>query len=234
MKRNMKSVLITGSGKGLGANLALVFAKNGYDIILHGRDEKGLATVKKAVLSNGVECEIVMGDITSNLAFNTIDKLYETAEEKNLDVLINNAGAHVSKPFQDMDIEELETILNVNLIAPIQLIKRIYPIFAFKKSGLIININSVAGKIASELEAAYCASKYGLRGFAESLQFEANKDGVQIINVYPGAMQTAMNEHREDYRQLIKTDEAAEAIFRTCKDYKSLKITEINIQRRVY
>jgi len=232
MKR--KTALITGSSKGLGTSLALVFARNNYDIILHGRDEQRLNAVKKTVSKHKVDCEIVRGDITSNLAFNTIDRLYEAAKRRNIDVLINNAGIHMNESFQDMDRQEIRKILEVNLVAFILLINRIYPIFRNKKSGLIININSIAGKNSNELEAIYCASKYGLRGFADSFQFEANRDGVRMISIYLGAMQTAMNEHREDYRQLIQTDEAADAIFRICKNYKSLRITEINIQRRIY
>jgi len=234
----MKTALITGSSKGLGARLALVFARNGYNIILHGRDEKKLKAIEQEIfkqdywiIKDGIDCEVVKGDLRST---NTLANLYAIAKKTNLDILINNAGIYEKKHFQDMDFDDFLRILTVNLIVPIQLIKRIYPIFLEKKSGLIININSLAGKNPNEMEAAYCASKYGLRGFMDSFQIEANRNNVKIINVYLGAMQTTITEEREDKSKLIQPEEAANAIFRMCKDYKSLRITEVNLMRRIY
>jgi 3-oxoacyl-[acyl-carrier protein] reductase len=226
-----KTVLITGSSKGLGRSLSLVFAVNKFNIILHGRDEQGLEYVKKRVLENNVDCDVIKGDITSR---ETINRLFNAAYKRNLDILINNAGIYTCKSFQNMTPEEFKRIIGVNLVAPVQLIMKIYPIFLKKKSGVIININSVAGKNPNEMEAAYCASKYGLRGFTRSFQFEANRNHVQLFSVYLGAMNTAMTEDRIDHQKLIQTDEAADLIFRICRDYQSLKINEIDLGRRRY
>lgn len=226
-----KTVLITGSSKGLGRSLAFVFAENKFNIILHGRDEQGLEDVKKRVLENNVDCDVIKGDITSE---KTINRLFNAANKKNLDVLINNAGIYICKSFQNMSPEEFKRIIAVNLVAPVQLIMRIYPIFLKKKSGVIININSVAGKNPNEMEAAYCASKYGLRGFTRSFQLEATKNHVQLFSVYLGAMNTAMTKDRIDHQKLIQTDEAADLIFKICRDYQSLKINEIDLGRKRY
>jgi 3-oxoacyl-[acyl-carrier protein] reductase len=226
-----KTVLITGSSKGLGRSLALVFAANKFNIILNGRDEQRLELVKKIVLENNVNCDVIRGDITSE---ETRNNLFQMAEKRSLDILINNAGIYAHKAFQDMNLEEFKRIIDVNLIAPAQLIMKIYPIFLKKKSGVIININSVAGKNPNEMEAAYCASKYGLRGFTRSFQFEANRNHVGLISIYLGAMSTSMTEHRIDHQRLIQTDEAADLIFRICKDYQSLRISEIDLVRMMY
>lgn len=226
-----KTVLITGSSKGLGASLALVFARNRYDVILHGRDKDRLATMEAGVLVRGQFCDVVRGDITSE---KTINQLYRVGAKRDVNILINNAGIYSGKPFQEMGYIEARDVLDVNLNAPIQLIKKFFPFFLKKKSGLIININSMAGKIPNELEAAYCASKFGLRGFMDSLQNEANRNGVRIINVYPGAMRTPMTEDRPDQPKLIATSEAADLIFRISREYESLRITEIHLSRRRY
>ena len=84
-----KSVLITGSNRGLGKELALVFANNNYDVILHGRDKKELKKVKEQVSKTGVNCSSVSGDLNSN---KTIDELDKISRDKNISVLINNAG----------------------------------------------------------------------------------------------------------------------------------------------
>lgn len=230
----MKTVLITGSNRGLGKELALLFAIKGYDIILHGRDKDRLREVENNLhnislgLKNKIEWETVAGDL---LLLDTINKLYRAAEKRSVDILINNAGIYASKPFKDMDIEEAENIIYVNLIVPIWLTKRIYPIFLKKKSGLIININSIAGKNPNDKEAVYCASKHGLRGFTSSFQFEAMKNNVRVISIYLGAMRSSMTEGRGDPEKLIQPEEAANGIYGICENYKSFRISEIDLWR---
>lgn len=226
-----KTVLVTGASKGLGESLALTFASNNYNIILHGRDEQRLAKVEADVVENGVECDVVSGDITLE---QTIDRLYEAAQKRDVDILINNAGIYVKRPFQEMGMEEFRRIIEVNLFAPVALTKRIFPIFQRKRRGLIININSAAGKYTSDGECAYCASKHGLRGFARSFQFEANRDNVRIIDVYLGAMKTDIAKDRIDTVKFIRTSDAADLILRLCKDYPSMRINEVDLGRRIY
>lgn len=224
----MKTVLITGSSKGLGRSLALIFAHNKHNVIIHGRDEPALAEVEELVLGNNVNCDAVLGDLSSQ---KTLDALYEIATERELDVLINNAAIHVHKPFGEMSEREMRRIIEINLIVPVQLTMKIYPLMRAKKSGIIININSMAATVANELEAAYVASKHGLRGFARSFRYEATRHGVRVVSVYLGAMQTGMTSYRTDWERLISPDEAAVVIANICKDYKTLKIDEIDLRR---
>lgn len=225
----MKTVLITGSSKGLGRSLALVFARNKYNIILHGRNRPNMAEVAGEVLKTGVVCDAVLGDLSSQ---KTLDNLYEVAAKRKLDILINNAAMYAHMPFGEMKASELGRIIEVNLIVPAQLIMKIYPLMKERKSGIIININSVAATVANELEAAYCASKHGLRGFTRSFRYEAARHGVRTVSVYLGAMRTAMTAYREDHARLIEPGEAAAVIFATCKDYQSLKVDEIDLRRK--
>ncbi len=224
----MKTVLITGSSKGLGRSLALMFARNKYNVIIHGRDEPALAEVEGLVLENDLNCRAILGDLSSQ---KTLDKLYEIAAENELDVLINNAAMHVHKPLGEMSEKEMRRIIEINLIVPVQLTMKIYPLMRAKKSGIIININSMAATVANELEAAYVASKHGLRGFARSLRYEATRHGVRVVSVYLGAMRTGMTSYRIDWDRLISPDEAAGVIANICKEYKSLTIDEIDLRR---
>lgn len=224
----MKTVLITGAGKGLGKYLAICFGWSGFDIILHGRDKKRLQTIKNRLPDN-INCKIVSGDLQE---IKTINRLARIAKKKEIDILINNAGIYAHKSFQEMNTQEIRNIIEINLIAPILLTRQIYPIFKTKQSGLIININSMAGKIPNEMEAVYCASKHGLRGFSQSFQEEADKDNVRIISVYLGAMQTEMTKDREDYSKLMKPEEVADMIFNLTRDYQTSRITEVYISRK--
>jgi len=226
-----KTVLITGSSRGLGKELAWVFARNSWDLILHGRDEEALDGVESAVRSYGVDCEVIIGDLTSR---DTLGRLGEAAEQRALNVLINNAGVYAQKPFNDMSSEEFDRIVEVNLLAPVRLIKEIYPTFQRRESGLIVNVNSVAGLEASGSEAAYCASKHGLRAFARAYKYELRGSGIRVTDVYPGAMQTEMTDCRDNQDKLMEASEVANCVYGLCEGYPSVFVDEVRLGRTNY
>lgn len=220
----MATVLITGAGKGLGKALVREFVENKYDLLLHS---------KSSIFPpyDGVKCTTLNGDLSD---INVIDKLANEAINCDIDILINNAGIYLNAAFIDMSDEDFIGLMRVNLVAPILLTKRIWPLFVKKKSGMIININSLAGKFGSNGEVAYCSSKHGLRGFSSSLQFEATNNGIKIIDVYLGAMETDMTCKKSYKGKLIDVADVSKTIFKLCADYKSLRITEIDINRSIY
>lgn len=183
-----KSVLITGSSKGLGEGLASVFAANGYDIILHGRDKKDLARVKEKILKKRVRCYVSRGDLKSD---KVVRQLFEIAKKNDISVLINNAALSCPHlPLEEISDAKIEDMLITNLIVPIKLTKKGYSFFLKRGYGTIININSLSGLEAQELRSIYCASKWGLRGFTETFRLEARKHKTRVISVYPGRIKT--------------------------------------------
>ena len=232
-----KTVLITGSSRGLGKSLALAFAQNGYNIIIHGRSFDVLEKVRKAVAKYKINCDIVCRDLSDNVESPVhlgINHLANMASERNIDIFINNAGTHIVNPLEECSTAEITDIIRTNLLAPILLTQKIYSLFAKRKSGLIVNINSLAGKSGAFGESIYCASKHGLRGFSKALQFEATKHNVRIIDVFLGKMQTDICKGSKDFKKYIKTEEAADLIFRTCQSYPSMRTTEIELLRGNY
>lgn len=207
----MKTVLITGANRGLGAELARVFDEAGYRIIRHSRQIEGDLRLQK-----------------------TIDFLASTAQLNGLDILINNAGVHLSKPFLDMTTEEIREVIEVNLIAPILLSKAVWPIFLRQNSGLVININSLAAAAGGNGESIYSASKAGLAGFGETVQFDATAAGIRVVNLNIGAMRTDMGQNRADSDKFIDPRDAARAILGFCEDYPTMRITSADLKRRVY
>jgi short-subunit dehydrogenase len=159
--------------------------------------------------------------------------LIEAAHEWRVDVFVNNAGVYSRGPFAGLSAEDVRDVVAVNLVAPMLLTLGIFPFMAARGSGLIININSVAGRIPNGAEAVYCAAKHGLAGFARSFQDEAIRAGVRILTVYLGAMDTAMT-GRQDSSKLIRSDEAAAAIVSACANYESLQVRELVIGRLIY
>lgn len=226
-----KTALITGASSGLGRSLAHYFGIMGYNLILSGRDKKKLNEVIKILPDNGLKIIVQVGDITLP---ETISALGKTAKEWGVDVLINNAGIYAKRSLAGMTPEAVKRIFDTNLLAPILLTQRIYPIFRERGKGLVININSVAGKEPSHEETIYSASKHGLRGFSRSLQFEAGEENIRIIDYYFGAMKTPMAKGRISFEQFMDPAEVAAIIYATSVEYKSARLKEIEIGRKNY
>ena len=204
-----KTVLITGSNRGLGKALFQVFADNGFAVIPHNGSQDGDLKAPR-----------------------TVRRLRIIAEKLDVDILINNAGIYTNKFFPNMSIAEYENVILTNLLAPIMLTGAIWPIFQKKKSGTVVFINSVAGKTGSPGESAYCASKFGLKGFADSLQFDGVRANVKVLSVFLGAMWTDMSKGRGGSRRdYIDPVDAALMIFDACKEYPGGEQTELVIDR---
>lgn len=212
----MKKVLITGASRGLGYELSKIFSENGYHLFLHGNKNK----LPDIVGSNCYYCDFSKKEYLNDFA--------EWGKRNKVDIFINNAAVYLKEPFDKTSVNDLEHILNVNFMVPAILIKMLWPV------NLLVNINSLGGKSASNGEAGYCASKFGLRGFSQSLDRDASAVGGRIIDVYLGAMQTDMTKHRENYEKLIDPEEAAQTIFEVCKARKTLQIRELTITRLNY
>ncbi|HIG94566.1 MAG TPA: SDR family oxidoreductase [Nanoarchaeota archaeon] len=217
-----ETALITGSSKGLGKELALVFAENGYNIILHGRDEKDLQRVQEEVSKYGVEGIVVRGDLKYP---ETIKALYSEAKRKDISVLINNAGTPCpGLPLNQRTPEQTYESIIINLISPIQITQRIYEHFLKKNEGTIININSFSGITNQKFRTIHCANKWGLKGFTDTLKLEAKENGIYVIGVYPTRIKT-----RPEFTYGLDPKELAKKIY---THYNTKNIEDIIIDGR--
>lgn len=217
-----ETVLITGASKGFGECLAVVFAKNGFDLIMQGRNKERLNKVLDKLKNYNVKCSIVEGDLRNE---KTLNDLYNLAKENNISVLINNAamvcpGLSIDK----LSFEQIDEMICTNLIAPIKLAKLIYPLFQKNNSGTIININSIVGLEHKKNRTLYAASKWGLRGFGNSLRLEAKENGINVINVYLSKM---MTEPADSFGM-----DPMEVAGKVYKSYKENNIEELIIDGR--
>lgn len=179
-----KTILITGANGGFGQAMIQQFLQKGAKLILTDLDQAKLAQTIKQATSQGQ----LLGCIASNLATTDgVSKLYEETRSlaPHIDVLVNNAGIAFSGYFHDIPQEKWETLMQVNLLAPMRLIHAFLPQMIARKSGHIVNISSVAGIVGPSRLNSYAASKFGLRGLSESLHHEYKGMGVQITAVYP-------------------------------------------------
>jgi short-subunit dehydrogenase len=224
-----KTVLITGASSGFGACLARAFAHAGHAVILHGRDEKRLNAVRDEILKKEkIECPMIIADLQNSDGLDAIKKLFHV---RNVDVLINNAAVNpeLGRGSATIDVNDVDAIVSTNTSSAIKLCYNAFESFR-GRGGIIINISSVAGLRGSSREPIYAASKFGLRGFSESVKEEWLKEGIKMIDVYPGALSTGMSAQRPDAKDLIDPQEFAEFVVGLCKT-KSFFAKEINIRR---
>ena len=224
-----KTVFITGASSGFGTHVARAFAHGGYGLVLHGRDEKKLYAVRDEIAATEkVECLCVFADLRTAEGINAIT----TAIHANaVDILVNNAAVNPELSGNAAhDVPAIEEIMSVNASSAIVLCYAAFADFTTRGGGTIININSVAGLRGSSHEALYAVSKFALRGFSESVKEDWLKQGVKMIDVYPGALGTGMSAHRADVQSLIDPREFAEYLVTLCAT-KSFFVKELNIRR---
>lgn len=177
-----KTVLITGAGGGFGRQMVLQFRAAGAKLILTDIDDQalqaavddagdGLVASFTADLSSGEGCDAVTDTCTS------LDLVP--------DILVNNAGIGIAGRLDHVPRDHWEMLMQVNLLAPMRLCSRFLPGMVERGSGHIVNISSIAGWTGAHGLSAYCASKFGLRGFGTSLAADLEGTGVQVTNVYP-------------------------------------------------
>ena len=165
----MNWITITGSSNGIGAALAEVFARNGYSIILHGRNVSDLSGMEKKIGSYGVESVVVNGDMREQ---RTLDTLIQKSKEKNIVLLVNNVGYRCpGKAVEDLTDVQIDEMFALNCTIPIKLTREIYRHFLQRSDGgSIMNINFIRGLEPKGNRSIYAASRFAMRGFSESLR----------------------------------------------------------------
>ena len=180
----MKNVIITGTSSGIGLELVKTYSKNGYNVISLSRsnlDEKSLKNVKH------INFDITNDESITNLA-DTINKEYAS-----IDILINNAGKLINKPFEDFTKKDFYSIYDVNVFGVVNLIQKLLPFF--NKDSHVVNISSIGGMIGSSKFpglSAYSSSKGALNILTEVLAEEYKQKGPKFNSLSLGSVNTPM------------------------------------------
>lgn len=183
-------ILITGAAGGIGAETARRLARAGAHLVAADRSGPALATLCDDIRAQGGRAEPLVADLAAaatrrTLAVETVTRL------GGLDVLVNVAGFLDFAPFETQGPAAIERLLQVNLVAPIQLARELLPVMLKHGRGRIVNVGSTFGSIGFPFFAAYSASKFGLRGFSQALRRELAGSGVGVTYVAPRATRTA-------------------------------------------
>ena len=209
----MKAIIMTGAGSGLGKELSLLLADQGYHLILTGRNQEKLKDVLVQIEKAGGSASTLALDIR-NLE-DVKEKALLISNNYDLFGLVNNAGIGYFGPFEETSDQEVDEMFQTNVMGTIHMTKAILPYLDMNNEGLILNIVSTAGLRGKKNEAVYCASKFAVRGFTESLQKEYEGTGIRFVAAYMGGMNTPFwesSDHVADPSRLSSPAEVAEII----------------------
>jgi glucose 1-dehydrogenase len=211
MKLQGKTALVTGADSGIGQAIAITFAREGADVVVHYHsDQEGAQNTAEQARQHGGRVEVLQADLSDP---RQAQELFRQAVDQigPLDILVNNAGAGAqAETSLETTLDDFTRVINLDLISPWVLTKAAAESMVERKGGVIVNITSVHEEIPGPGGAAYDAAKAGLRSITRTLALELAPEGIRINNVAPGMIATPMNQKTLDDPQ--KLQEANEHI----------------------
>jgi NAD(P)-dependent dehydrogenase (short-subunit alcohol dehydrogenase family) len=184
-----KVALVTGSSSGIGLETVLALARDGYETFASMRDVNKSAELEYTAKKENLKIKIIELDVDKEESIiSTIKKI--SSEHGRLDVLVNNAGYGQFGCTEDVTLEDFRKQFETNFFSIVRIIQEVSPIMRNQKSGIIVNISSVVGKIGLPGSPAYISTKFALEGFSECLRYELGQFGIKTTLIEPGVIKT--------------------------------------------
>ncbi|HET8871645.1 MAG TPA: SDR family oxidoreductase [Aquabacterium sp.] len=180
-------VLITGCASGIGRALAQAFHARGLRVCATARRVDALADLKAADILT------LPLDVTNPSDFEAVQATL-AAQGLHIDILVNNAGYGAMGPLLDMPAQAWQKQFDVNVFAPVSLIRAVLPDMIERRQGLIVNISSVSGVLPTPFASAYCASKAAMNALSDTLRMEVAPFGIRVVTVQPGGIQSGFGD----------------------------------------
>lgn len=203
-----KIALITGASSGIGEATARILADEGYNLIITGRRDNRLGKLANELIDKKhIDCFPLCFDIRK--IEEVEDAFYSLPEDwRNIDILINNAGLAAGiDPVHNAEIEDWDQMIDTNLKGLLYITRIVTPNMVEKKSGMIINVSSIAGKDAYGNGSVYCATKHGVEAITKAMRIDLNPYGIKVGSVSPGAVETEFSVVR------LKDNEANKKVY---------------------
>ncbi|MCM1376880.1 MAG: SDR family NAD(P)-dependent oxidoreductase [Clostridium sp.] len=234
------NVIITGASSGIGRSCALKFAAAGYDVVITGRNESKLSSLRDEILALGRRCMILLFDVRDREKASEL--LCNLPEEwKDVDVLVNNAGLALGlEPMDEGSFDDWDTMIDTNVKALLTVTRLLLPGMKARNKGHIINIGSVAGDAAYAGGGVYCASKAAVKTISDGLRIDLAATDIRVTCVKPGLVETDFSRvrfHGDEKRadavytgiDPLTPDDIADATLYAAQAPKHVQIAEILI-----
>jgi 3-oxoacyl-[acyl-carrier protein] reductase len=227
-----KTAIITGSGRGIGRETAILLAEYAANVVVCSRTQSEIDSVVKEIenVNNqvnvlGLRCDVSISSQVNSLVRSAVDRF----GSESIDILVNNAGVAFDKKLIDTSEDEWNQTIDTNLKGAFLITKAVLPYMIKRRSGTILNVNSGAGKAGFSDLSSYCASKFGLAGLAESLALEVEMYNIRVMTIFLGQVATRMwqdydyNYYEKNKNKMLSPKDVAAKIVEMILDVKEYK-----------
>ena len=191
---NNKVAVVTGSSTGIGFETALLLARSGFHTYATMRDLRKSKNMVEMANAENLPLEVLQLDVNDDTSVKSaIGKII--AEKSRIDVIVNNAGYGLISPLEDVTLDQVREQFETNFFGAIRVMNEVIPTMRRQRSGTIVNVSSLVGRVGLPLSSAYVATKFALEGLSESMKYELNEFGINIILIEPGVIKTKIFEN---------------------------------------
>lgn len=223
-----KIALVTGASRGIGRSIALALAREGARVVLAARSTRELEDAAGEIRRMNTEASVVPVDMRDE---QQIRAMIHAAVKQfgRIDILINNAGLGYFKPVADLATKEWDEMFDVNVRGVFIATQAALPHLRAATESFVVNIASLAGKNAFVDGGGYAATKWALRAFSQCLMLEERKNGVRVLSVCPGSVDTGFSPHAGK-KDMIKPEDVAAAVVSALRMPQRTMVSEIDIR----
>lgn len=183
----MRVALVTGSSTGIGFESSLALSRNGIHTFATMRDSHKSEAIKKKAREERLPLEVLEMDVDNEDSVReAVHRIFD--EKKRIDILVNNAGYGLFGALEDLSIAEIKKQFETNYFGAVRAIKEVLPSMRKQRSGIIVNISSIAGVVGIPGESIYSSSKFALEGLSESISYELKPYGIKMVLIEPGVI----------------------------------------------
>ncbi|HDG5861058.1 TPA: SDR family oxidoreductase [Staphylococcus aureus] len=223
-----KVAVVTGAGSGIGEAIATLLHEEGVKVILAGRNKDKLQNVANQLAQDSVK--VVPTDVTNK---EEVDELIKIAQQTfgGLDIVINSAGQMLSSKITDYQVDEWDSMIDVNIKGTLYTAQAALPTMLEQSSGHLINIASISGFEVTKSSTIYSATKAAVHTITQGLEKELAKTGVKVTSISPGMVDTAITAaYNPTDRKKLEPQDIAEAVLYALTQPKHVNVNEITVR----
>jgi len=227
------TAFVTGATEGIGRATAFALGRAGWAVGVCARTEPKVAALVAELRAEGIRAAGAAADVSKPAPVErAVARVTEALGE--IGLLVNNAGRLIAKPFAELTLEDWDTVMATNVRSLYLVTRAVLPAMRRRHEGTIVNVASLAGRTGFPGGTAYTASKHAVLGFARSLMLEVRKEGIRVITICPGSVDTALLHDqpmlKSDPQRILKAEDVAETILQAVSLPARALVSELDLR----
>ncbi|MBA3259498.1 MAG: SDR family NAD(P)-dependent oxidoreductase [Gemmatimonadales bacterium] len=227
------TALVTGATQGIGRATAFALGRAGYRVGICSRTAAKVERLKEELAAAGIQAAGAAADVADPAGVHRAVAAI-ASDLGEIEVLINNAGVLIARPFEELTVEDWDVTMSTNLRGLFLVTREVLPGMRLRGRGTIVNVSSLSGRTGFVGGAAYAASKHGVLGFSRSLMLEVRKENIRVVAICPGSVDTGMLSDqpmlKSDAGRILRPDDVAETILHTLCLPDRAMVSELDIR----